>query len=256
VLEQPTPTEPASVATTNPTLRIAVNSMSEGITSQSWLDELQSNAVAATFKGSTLVLSAGYLSWALRAGSLLATVAATMPTWAGFDPLPVLATKKRDAKKDEEQDETDTSKTSDWNEQRLAPLLDKVKPYNGGDASVVLDDIVIAGADTNPAQTITATMTVTDTATGSLTAASGNGETYTTGTGMWTVTGTRANVSAALAAVTFTPLVTDDVDTTVTIHVEDGDGARPLDAAIKLKVTPVNDAPMATNLATKSNDPN
>ncbi len=112
---------------------------------------------------------------------------------------------------------------------------------------MALDDIVVTDVDTGSAQTITATLTVADTATGSLTAASGNGETYTTGTGMWTVTGTRANVSAALAAVSFTPLVTNDVDTTVAIHVEDGNGARPLDGAIMLKVTPANDAPTATS---------
>ena len=129
VLEQPTPSEPASVATTNATLRIAVNSMSEGITSQSWLDELQSNAVAATFKGSTLVLSAGYLSWALRAGSMLASLVATMPTWTGFDPLPVLAAKKRHAKKAEEEEEEEKDK--DWQEERIKRLLN---PMDSGEA--------------------------------------------------------------------------------------------------------------------------
>ena len=44
-------------------------------------------------------------------------------------------------------------------------------------------------------------LTLADPATGVLTAASGNGESYTAGTGVWTVTGTLAQVNAALAAV-------------------------------------------------------
>jgi VCBS repeat-containing protein len=36
-------------------------------------------------------LSAGYLTWMLRASSLLASALASLPMWARFDPLPVLA---------------------------------------------------------------------------------------------------------------------------------------------------------------------
>ena len=35
-------------------------------------------------------LSAGFIAWALRSGTLLASFMATMPAWRHFDPLPVL----------------------------------------------------------------------------------------------------------------------------------------------------------------------
>ena len=98
------------------------------------------------------------------------------------------------------------------------------------------------------ANVITATLTLANTAAGVLTAASGNGETYTAGTGVWTVTGTQASVNAALAAVSFTPATDNDVDTTITTHIEDQSATGPVDGSIALNVTPANDAPTATNL--------
>jgi hypothetical protein len=105
----------------------AMEEMAAGIVEESVLDKLENNVVSATFKGTTLVLSAGYLVWVLRTGALLASVAAAFPMWARFDPLPILAGKKRDRKKDEEQDENDTSEKDDWHEQRIRRLLDPTK---------------------------------------------------------------------------------------------------------------------------------
>jgi len=134
------------------------------------------------------------------------------------------------------------------NDPPTATNLVQVKAYNEGDATVALDDIVVSDIDLNPAQTITATLTLANTAAGSLTAASGNGEIYTAGTGIWTVTGTLASVNAALAAVAFTPATDNDVNTTISTHIEDQDGASPVDGSIALNVTPANDPPTATNL--------
>ena len=72
--------------------------------------------------------------------------------------------------------------------------------------------------------------------------------TYTAGTGVWTVTGTVAQVNAALAAVAFTPATDNDVDTTITTHIQDAAATGPADGLITLDVTPVNDAPTASNL--------
>ena len=47
--------------------------------------------VVGMVTGTSLSLTAGYLIWLLRGGSLLATVLAAMPMWRSFDPLPVLA---------------------------------------------------------------------------------------------------------------------------------------------------------------------
>jgi hypothetical protein len=40
---------------------------------------------------SGVVMSAGFVAWALRGGGLLATLAASVPAWRNVDPLPVLA---------------------------------------------------------------------------------------------------------------------------------------------------------------------
>ena len=72
--------------------------------------------------------------------------------------------------------------------------------------------------------------------------------TYTPGTGVWTITGTLAQVNAALAAVAFMPATDNDVDTTITTHIEDAAASGPADGTITLDVTPVADPPTATNL--------
>jgi hypothetical protein len=40
-----------------------------------------------------LSLSAGFVSWVLRAGSLLASFVSVFPLWRQFDPLPILDVK-------------------------------------------------------------------------------------------------------------------------------------------------------------------
>ena len=123
----------------------------------------------------------------------------------------------------------------------------QTKTYNEGDTSVALDDIEVADLDTD--EQITATLTLADTSTGSLTATSGNGENYTAETGVWTITGTVAEVNAALAAVSFTPATNNDTNTTISVNIKDGleDGATPKTGTITLNVTGSNDAPTVTN---------
>ncbi|MEL7448535.1 MAG: DUF4347 domain-containing protein [Pseudomonadota bacterium] len=125
-----------------------------------------------------------------------------------------------------------------------ATNLDQVVNYTEDDLLVDLADIVVS--DANAGDTITVVLTLADTSTGTLTAGSGNGETYDPGTGIWTVTGTVAEVNAALAAVAFVPASNNAVSTTISTHVEDLGGLGPLDGVISLNVTPVNDAPSLT----------
>jgi hypothetical protein len=108
--------------------RQAMNVMSEGVGTTDIFDEVQNNTLRTTFKGSSFVLSAGFLTWALRGATLLASVAASLPAWQGFDPLPVLAAKKRDKKKDKKKDEDgddngDEKNDGDWQEKRLQRLF-------------------------------------------------------------------------------------------------------------------------------------
>ena len=145
-------------------------------------------------------------------------------------------------------DGTITLDVTPVNDAPTATNLTTTSSYNEGAGSVAITDIVVSDVDTG--ETITATLTLTDTATGSLSA--NNGATYDGGTGVWTITDTVANVNLALANLVFTPTVNNDVDTTITTHIEDAAGAGPADGTITLDVTPVNDAPTATNLTTTS----
>ena len=98
--------------------------MSEGVGTTDILEEVQHNTMQAAFKGSSFVLSAGFLTWALRGASLLASVAASLPAWQGFDPLPILAAKKRDKKaKDEDDGDGDDKNDADWQEKRIRRLF-------------------------------------------------------------------------------------------------------------------------------------
>ena len=127
-----------------------------------------------------------------------------------------------------------------------ATNMNQAKAYNEGDAFVALDDIVVSDPDTG--ETITATLTLSDTSAGALTATSGNAETYTAATGIWTITSDVSSVNAALAAVAFVPNADNDLNATVSTHVEDAAGTGPSDGAISLNVTPSPDAPTATNM--------
>jgi len=108
--------------TTTP-FRQALDVMSEGVGTTDIFDEVQNNTMKVAFQGTSFVLSAGFLTWALRGASLLASVAASLPAWQGFDPLPVLAAKKRDKKKDKD-DDGDAKSDSDWQEERIRRLFD------------------------------------------------------------------------------------------------------------------------------------
>ena len=52
--------------------------------------------------GVTVTLSAGYVSWLLRAGYLSASLLSAGPLWSQFDPLPVLAGARKKRKEEKE----------------------------------------------------------------------------------------------------------------------------------------------------------
>jgi VCBS repeat-containing protein len=56
--------------------------------------EIASHTFAAQVSaGVGLTIAAGYVTWAMQAGSMLASLFASMPVWRQFDPLPILANK-------------------------------------------------------------------------------------------------------------------------------------------------------------------
>jgi len=133
------------------------------------------------------------------------------------------------------------------NDQLGATNVAQTKTYTEGDASVAIDDIVVTDVDTG--ETVTAMLTLADTSAGVLTTS--GMATYTAGTGVWAITDTVANVNTALAAVSFTPAINNDLDTTIAVNIADdgADGTVAVTGTISLDVTPVNDQLGATNVA-------
>ena len=87
----------------NQALWEAIDRMKQDIEGNSE-QELMAKLGKSTMAG----LSAGFVVWLLRGGSLLAALLSAMPLWRRFDPLPILAyrrktdEKKRRPRKDED----------------------------------------------------------------------------------------------------------------------------------------------------------
>ena len=134
-----------------------------------------------------------------------------------------------------------------------ATNLSQTQAYSEGDASVELDDIVITDMDTG--ETVTASLTLANTAAGDLTSGTFGSATssYDSGTGIWTVTGSVTDVNDALVAVAFVPTTNNDVNTTITTHIEDAASTGPTDGTIDLNVTAQNDDPTIDNAIADQN---
>ncbi len=131
------------------------------------------------------------------------------------------------------------------NDAPTASNLTQTIAYTEDDTLVAIDDIVVSDVDIG--EVITATLTLANPTYGVLTTAGGGS--YTAGMGIWTITDTVANVNAALAAVAFESTADNDLNTSITTHIVDADGAGPTDGSIALNVTPVNDTPITTGIA-------
>ncbi|MDJ0807592.1 MAG: cadherin-like domain-containing protein, partial [Gammaproteobacteria bacterium] len=129
-----------------------------------------------------------------------------------------------------------------FNDAPTATNLNQSLTYNEGDGVVTIADIVVTDVDT--VENITATLTLIDTSTGSLSA--NDGASYDGLTGIWTITNTVDNVNTALANVVFNPNASNEVDTSITTHIEDAAGTGPVDGSIILDVTAANVAPTTT----------
>jgi plastocyanin len=117
---------------------------------------------------------------------------------------------------------------------------------------VALGNIVVTDPDVG--ETITATLTLNTPAAGALSTGTFGAatSTYDAATGIWTVSGSVADVNAALAAVAFTPVANWDQDVTITTRIRDAADTGPADGTITLDVTAVNDAPVFSNLTSSA----
>jgi hypothetical protein len=68
-----------------------LDKMADDIDEAARRDEAKMQLSAEAAAGVGISLTAGFVSWALRAGSMAASFLAAMPTWRNFDPMPVLA---------------------------------------------------------------------------------------------------------------------------------------------------------------------
>ena len=78
----------------------------------------------AAAKSSGVVLTAGVVAWILRSGALLSSLMSTIPLWKGYDPLPILAYRDDDKKKEDDMHE-DKIPTSLDELQKLKKLKNK-----------------------------------------------------------------------------------------------------------------------------------
>ena len=122
--------------------------------------------------------------------------------------------------------------------------LNQTKTVSEGGSTIALDDIVVSDPDAG--DTITATFTLSTPGAGTLsTGTYGSAtSTFNAATGVWTVTGSVADVNAALAAVTLTPSANNDQNFTITTRIRDAANTGPADGTITVSVTAVNDAPI------------
>ncbi len=122
------------------------------------------------------------------------------------------------------------------------------------DTAAAIADMVVTDPDAN---TFTATVSLAggNSSMGSLTAGSGNGETYNAATGVWSVTGSKAAVNAALAALSFVPAANGFTNTSAAVSVSDGVAAA-ITGTLTINGTAVNDAPTAANKTVSINEDN
>ncbi len=83
-----------------------------------------SNLVIGVTNLGGMTLTAGFIAWLLRSGTLLASLAATMPAWRHFDPLPVALTTNRE-RRSRKATQAAAAKRDDMQFPGIKPLLDK-----------------------------------------------------------------------------------------------------------------------------------
>lgn len=115
--------------------------------------------------------------------------------------------------------------------------------YTEGDATVDIGDIIVSDPNTN--DVITVTLTNQHPATGVLSTGTygASASTYDHISGRWRVSGTIADVNAALADTAFEPTSDNDTITQIVVQLVDASGNGPTDGLIQLNATAVNDPP-------------
>ena len=85
-------------------------SFDEDVAAQGALEEL----VTQAFRVGAIALTAGFVTWLLRAAAMTVAFASSAPLWVRFDPLPILGFKRK--KKDEEKEEDERKEKEELGE--------------------------------------------------------------------------------------------------------------------------------------------
>ncbi|HEY4545317.1 MAG TPA: Ig-like domain-containing protein [Pedomonas sp.] len=142
-------------------------------------------------------------------------------------------------------DGTLTLEASPVNDAPTAGGLTRTVPFVEDGDPVGLGSIVVRDVDAG--ETVTATLTLSDPKAGVLSTGTFGSATarFDVMTGVWSVSGSVADVNAALAALTFTPAANRDQSVQLAVSIRDSAGTGP-DGTLTLEATPVNDAPVLT----------
>jgi large repetitive protein len=89
------------------------------------MEERSQRLTAEVAAGFGISLTAGFVSWALRAGSMAASLLASMPTWRHFDPLPILAEKDEEDRDDTPPPHGDSTKQGHNRDREAERLFDR-----------------------------------------------------------------------------------------------------------------------------------
>jgi hypothetical protein len=110
-----------------PVVSVTLAQLSNGLDSlaqQLDTEKSRSVIIIGSATGMTALLSAGYVLWAVRGGSLLASMLATLPVWRWLDPLPILESRENEKKKKRKRGANQKEDEQEKDEERLRTLLE------------------------------------------------------------------------------------------------------------------------------------
>ena len=114
-------------ATPMPVVSVELAQLSNGldtIAQQLDTEKTRSVIIIGSASGMTALLSAGYVLWAVRGGSLLASMLATLPVWRWLDPLPILESREDEKKRKRKRGAHAKEDEAEKDEERLRSLLE------------------------------------------------------------------------------------------------------------------------------------
>src|SRR5205085_7090283 len=110
-----------------PILSVELAQLSNGLdhlAQQLDTEKTRSVIIIGSATGMTALLSAGYVLWALRGGSLLASMLATLPVWRWLDPLPILESREDEKRKRKRGASAKDKDPDEQDEERLRSVFD------------------------------------------------------------------------------------------------------------------------------------